>query len=157
GPLTTDKGLRFTITPAPGVPAELVTDRQRLRQILYNLLSNAVKFTDRGHVGLRIDTESQAGTGPGIGFSVTDTGIGISRHSLTSIFSAFQQGDGTTSRRYAGTGLGLAICREVATQLGGEVTVHSELGKGSTFSLYLPLLGQTAPGHAPGAAAQAAI
>jgi signal transduction histidine kinase/HAMP domain-containing protein/ActR/RegA family two-component response regulator len=157
GPLTADKGLRFTITPAPGVPAELVTDRQRLRQILYNLLSNAVKFTDHGHVGLHIDTESQAGTGPVVVFSVTDTGIGISRDNLTGIFSAFQQGDGTTSRRYGGTGLGLAICREVAAQLGGEVTVQSELGKGSIFSLYLPLPRQTAPSHVPGTAASAAI
>ena len=70
---------------------------------------------------------------------MTDTGIGISPDNLTSIFSAFQQGDGTTSRRYGGTGLGLAICREVAARLGGEVTVHSELGRGSTFSLHLPL------------------
>jgi CheY-like chemotaxis protein len=72
-------------------------------------------------------------------FSVTDSGIGISRDNLTTIFSAFQQGDGTTSRRYGGTGLGLAICREVAARLGGEVAVQSELGAGSTFSLHLPL------------------
>jgi signal transduction histidine kinase/HAMP domain-containing protein/CheY-like chemotaxis protein len=139
GPLTTEKRLRFTIDAAPGAPAELVTDRQRLRQILYNLLSNAVKFTERGHVGLHIGLDSQTGAGPVLVFSVTDTGIGISGENLTSIFSAFQQGDGTTSRRYGGTGLGLAICREVAAQLGGEVTVQSELGQGSTFSLYLPV------------------
>jgi signal transduction histidine kinase/HAMP domain-containing protein/DNA-binding NarL/FixJ family response regulator len=134
GPLTAEKHLRFTIAPAPGAPADLVTDRQRLRQILYNLLSNAVKFTDHGHVELSIDTAGQA-----VVFSVTDTGIGISSDNLVSIFSAFQQGDGTTSRRFGGTGLGLAICREVAAQLGGEVTVHSEPGRGSTFSLRLPL------------------
>jgi signal transduction histidine kinase/HAMP domain-containing protein/ActR/RegA family two-component response regulator len=162
GPLTTEKRLRFTIATAPGAPAELVTDRQRLRQILYNLLSNAVKFTERGHVGLRIGIESQPGTGPVLVFSVTDTGIGISGDNLTSIFSAFQQGDGTTSRRYGGTGLGLAICREVAAQLGGEVTVRSELGKGSTFSLYLPVTpegtahaehGTDTPSHAAAAGA----
>jgi len=138
GPLTEEKRLRFTITTAPCVPAVVETDRQRLRQILYNLLSNAVKFCELGHVGLHIDMTAQQW----LVFSVTDTGIGISRDNLSSIFSAFQQGDGTTSRRYGGTGLGLAICREVATRLGGEVTVQSELGKGSTFSLLLPLVPQ---------------
>ena len=153
GPLTAEKQLRFTITQEPGVPAELETDKQRLRQILNNLLSNAVKFTENGQVELRIDTADpqQAGGLPQVVFSVTDTGIGISRDNFTSIFSAFQQGDGTTSRRYGGTGLGLAICREVAVQLGGEVTVQSELGKGSTFSLYLPLEAQAQadPGMPP--------
>jgi len=149
GPLTAEKQLRFTIAQASGVPVELETDNQRLRQILNNLLSNAVKFTEHGQVELRIDTmlgsprgPQRPGSTPYVVFSVTDTGIGISRDNFTSIFSAFQQGDGTTSRRYGGTGLGLAICREVAAQLGGEVTVQSELGQGSTFSLYLPLAGQ---------------
>jgi HAMP domain-containing protein/signal transduction histidine kinase len=141
GPLTEEKRLGFTITTGSGVPADLVTDKQRLRQILYNLLSNAVKFTERGRVELRIETAAAQfpDTGSRIVFSVTDTGIGISPDNLTSIFSAFQQADGTTSRRYGGTGLGLAICREVAARLGGEVAVHSELGRGSTFSLHLPL------------------
>jgi HAMP domain-containing protein/signal transduction histidine kinase len=141
GPLTEEKRLGFTITTGTGVPADLVTDKQRLRQILYNLLSNAVKFTERGRVELRIETAAAQSPDGGsrIVFSVTDTGIGISSDNLTSIFSAFQQGDGTTSRRYGGTGLGLAICREVAARLGGEVTVHSELGRGSTFGLRLPL------------------
>jgi HAMP domain-containing protein/signal transduction histidine kinase/CheY-like chemotaxis protein len=157
GPLAAEKRLRFTITPAPGVPADLVTDRQRLRQILNNLLSNAVKFTEQGQVELRIDTPSQQQAGAGtVTFSVTDTGIGISRDNLTAIFSAFQQGDGTTSRRYGGTGLGLAICREVAAQLGGDVTVHSELGKGSTFILYLPLA-QTPAQSGPVATLPAAL
>jgi signal transduction histidine kinase/HAMP domain-containing protein len=147
GPLTEEKRLGFTITTAPDVPEDLVTDKQRLRQILYNLLSNAVKFTERGRVELRIEAapapKSSTGQRPDAGarivFSVADTGIGISQDNLVSIFSAFQQADGTTSRRYGGTGLGLAICREVAARLGGEVTVHSELGRGSTFSLHLPL------------------
>jgi HAMP domain-containing protein/signal transduction histidine kinase/ActR/RegA family two-component response regulator len=141
GPLTEEKRLGFTISTGPGVPADVVTDKQRLRQILYNLLSNAVKFTERGHVELLIETApAQApDTGSRIIFSVTDTGIGISPDNLTSIFSAFQQGDGTTSRRYGGTGLGLAISREVAARLGGEVTVHSKFGAGSTFGLHLPL------------------
>jgi signal transduction histidine kinase/HAMP domain-containing protein len=140
GPLTEEKRLAFTIDAGPGVPADVFTDKQRLRQILYNLLSNAVKFTEHGHVELRIETAAgQPGGDSWIVFSVADTGIGIGRDNLTSIFSAFQQADGTTSRRYGGTGLGLAICREVAARLGGEVTVRSELGLGSTFSLHLPL------------------
>jgi HAMP domain-containing protein/signal transduction histidine kinase len=141
GPLTEEKRLGLTITTGPDVPADLVTDKQRLRQILYNLLSNAVKFTERGRVELVIETAPPQAPGEAswIVFTVTDTGIGISPDNLTSIFSAFQQADGTTSRRYGGTGLGLAICREVAARLGGEVTVHSELGRGSTFGLHLPL------------------
>src|ERR1700678_4432121 len=139
-PLTGEKQLRFDITTAAGVPVELITDKQRLRQILYNLLSNAVKFTDRGDVTLHIAAPlPRPGAAPTVIFSVTDTGIGIGSENLTSIFSAFQQADGTTSRRYGGTGLGLAICREVAAQLGGDVTVHSELGVGSSFSLELPV------------------
>ena len=155
-PLTAEKGLRFTIEPATSAPAEMITDKQRLRQILHNLLSNAVKFTEQGQVELRIAMAENrlAGAGAVVAFSVTDTGIGISEDNLATIFSAFQQGDGTTSRRYGGAGLGLAICREAAAQLGGEVAVRSDPGSGSTFSLYLPL---TPPGGAtesvPGEAA----
>jgi signal transduction histidine kinase/HAMP domain-containing protein/CheY-like chemotaxis protein len=143
-PLTTEKGLRFTIEPATSAPAEMITDKQRLRQILHNLLSNAVKFTEHGQVELRIATAEHKlpSSDAVVAFSVTDTGIGISEDNLATIFSAFQQGDGTTSRRYGGAGLGLAICRDVAAQLGGEVAVHSDLGIGSTFSLYLPLTPQ---------------
>jgi hypothetical protein len=122
------------------VPAELVTDRQRLRQVLHNLLSNAVKFTQQGRVELRIrrETPQVPGAEAGLAFSVSDTGIGISDDSLKTIFEAFQQGDGTTSRRYGGTGLGLAISREVAAVLGGRITAQSVPGRGSTFTLYLP-------------------
>ncbi|HEY2285309.1 MAG TPA: HAMP domain-containing protein [Streptosporangiaceae bacterium] len=139
-PLAADKQLRFAVVTAGEVPAELVTDRQRLRQVLHNLLSNALKFTQQGEVVLRIEL---AGPGPDeeatIAFSVTDTGIGISDDSLKTIFEAFQQGDGTTSRRYGGTGLGLAISREVAAQLGSRITARSQPGTGSTFTLYLPI------------------
>jgi signal transduction histidine kinase/HAMP domain-containing protein len=140
GPLAAEKSLDFAVETAADVPAEVVTDRQRLRQILHNLLSNAVKFTPHGRVALRIGLTGRqaAGDGPAITFSVTDTGIGISDDNLKTIFEAFQQGDGTTSRRYGGTGLGLAISREVAAQLGGRVTAQSVPGKGSTFRLYLP-------------------
>jgi signal transduction histidine kinase/HAMP domain-containing protein len=167
GPLTTDKGLDFAIDVAPGAPAELFTDNQRLRQILHNLLSNAVKFTDTGGVELCIGRYETAGPGPaepgpgagdeglGLTFSVSDTGIGISAENLENIFGAFQQGDGTTSRRYGGTGLGLAICRELAAQLGGLITARSAPGKGSTFTLRLPLTHPDAREAAAPAPAQA--
>jgi signal transduction histidine kinase len=141
-PLMTDKGLDFVASrPAADVPAELFTDRQRLRQILHNLLSNAVKFTDHGQVELQITSAGvpAAGADPVIAFSVTDTGVGVSEHNLDVIFGAFQQGDGTTSRRYGGTGLGLAICHELASQLGGRITAQSVPGQGSTFTLLLPV------------------
>ena len=139
-PLAAEKKLEFAVASAPDVPAEVVTDRQRLRQVLHNLLSNAVKFTQQGRVELRIRREipQVPGAGAGLAFSVSDTGIGISDDSLKTIFEAFQQGDGTTSRRYGGTGLGLAISREVAAVLGGWITAQSEPGRGSTFTLYLP-------------------
>src|SRR5499433_2196641 len=140
-PLTSEKGLTFAAgPPAEGIPAELFTDRQRLRQILHNLLSNAVKFTEQGRVELRItaDPPSDGPVARALAISVTDTGIGISDQNLDAIFGAFQQADGTTSRRYAGTGLGLTICRELAAQLGGRITVQSTVGEGSTFTLHLP-------------------
>jgi signal transduction histidine kinase/CheY-like chemotaxis protein/HAMP domain-containing protein len=145
-PLAAEKRLDFAVASAAGVPAELVTDRQRLRQVLHNLLSNAVKFTQQGQVELRIGLARPAAAGDEaeVAFSVTDTGIGISDDSLKTIFEAFQQGDGTTSRRYGGTGLGLAISRDVAAQLGGRITAESQPGAGSTFTLYLPVSYQRA-------------
>jgi signal transduction histidine kinase/HAMP domain-containing protein len=153
-PLTAEKRLDFAITPAPGVPAELCTDKQRLRQILHNLLSNAVKFTEEGRINVRIGLSEpvSGGEATAIEFAVTDTGIGIAREHLASIFGAFQQADGTTSRRYGGTGLGLAISQAVAAELGGQITVQSEPGSGSTFMLRLPMTGQEArprPADAP--------
>ncbi|MBK1785946.1 HAMP domain-containing protein [Prauserella cavernicola] len=140
-PLTADKGLEFDVVMDPDVPDELYTDEQRLRQVLRNLLSNAVKFTDRGHVELRVrlDNAEASGRDPSVAFSVVDTGIGIAQENLGTIFSAFQQADGTTSRRYGGTGLGLSISRQVANLLGGELRAQSQYGKGSTFTLYLPV------------------
>jgi len=149
-PLTAEKGLEFAVEADPGAPAELVTDRQRLRQVLGNLLSNAVKFTESGHVLLRVGlaprTNRRAPDGDVLAFFVADTGIGIAPENLATIFGAFQQGDGTLSRRYGGTGLGLSIAREVGTLLGGEITAESELGQGSTFTLYLPCELPAAPG-----------
>jgi signal transduction histidine kinase/ActR/RegA family two-component response regulator len=140
GPLAADKRLDFGIEFADDVPPELFTDRQRLRQILANLLANAIKFTQAGRVDLtvRLAVRRKPGAEPEVAFVVTDTGIGISADSLSIIFGAFQQGDGTTSRGYGGTGLGLAICREVAAQLGGRISAASEPGTGSTFTLLLP-------------------
>jgi len=154
-PLTAEKGLEFSVSADPDVPAELVTDEPRLRQVLRNLVSNAVKFTETGRVGLRVRTgqpapestpDSRPGDGGAVAFAVSDTGTGIAGEHLASIFDAFQQADGTTSRRYGGTGLGLSISREIAGRLGGEIRVESELGRGSTFTLYLPL---TAPEEDP--------
>ncbi|WP_030461966.1 HAMP domain-containing protein [Kitasatospora sp. NRRL B-11411] len=145
-PLTGQKGLAFTVRTAPDVPEELVTDDYRLRQVLRNLLSNAVKFTERGRVDLRIGLapeeqvpEGVRRGGPVLAFRVSDTGIGIAPQHLETVFGAFQQADGTTSRKYGGTGLGLSISREIAYLLGGAITVESVLGTGSTFTLFLPV------------------
>ncbi|MGW6979229.1 response regulator, partial [Streptomyces sp. NPDC054932] len=145
-PLTTQKSLDFTVTTAPDAPADLLTDDARLRQILRNLLSNAVKFTERGGVELRIEPAAGpevpaglTGRAPMLAFRVRDTGIGIPEQQLESVFGAFQQADGTTSRKYGGTGLGLSISREIAQLLGGAVTAESTPGQGSTFTLYLPV------------------
>ena len=139
-PLTAEKGLTFAIGPAADAPAEMFTDRQRLRQVLGNLLSNAVKFTSSGRVVLRVGLSGMTAPdgSPMVEFSVTDTGIGIAPENLQTIFGAFQQGDGTLSRRYGGTGLGLSIAREVAALLGGDITADSTLGRGSTFTLHVP-------------------
>ncbi|AKN74556.1 histidine kinase [Streptomyces sp. PBH53] len=145
-PLTTQKSLDFTVTTAPGVPSELITDDSRLRQVLRNLISNAVKFTERGSVELRIETAPDNALpaaaqrdGAVLAFRVKDTGIGIAEQHLEAIFGAFQQADGTTSRKYGGTGLGLSISREIAHLLGGALTAESTPGQGSTFTLYLPV------------------
>src|SRR6266487_3586365 len=153
-PLTAEKGLDFSVEAGAEAPGELLTDRQRLRQVLGNLLANAVKFTERGHVLLRVAKAGRRTPDGGemLAFSVGDTGIGIAPENLTTIFGAFQQGDGTLSRRYGGTGLGLSIAREVGALHGGEITAESELGRGSTFTLYLPcgLPGAEADGTAAG-------
>jgi CheY-like chemotaxis protein len=131
-----EKGLAFTIELDGDLPPHLDTDDMRLRQVLRNLLSNALKFTERGRVNLRIGRAAGADV---IAFGVSDTGIGIAKDKQRLIFEAFQQADGSTSRKYGGTGLGLAISREIAGLLGGDLRVESMVGQGSTFTLYLPV------------------
>ncbi|MGW4895957.1 HAMP domain-containing protein [Kitasatospora sp. NPDC004240] len=146
-PLADQKQLDFAVHLDADVPAELTTDQARLRQVLRNLLSNAVKFTDHGRVDLRIERTAGAEVPVELGhhtaavaFHVEDTGIGIDPAHLDTIFGAFQQADGTTSRRYGGTGLGLSISRELARLLGGTLTISSTVGEGSRFTFHLPLL-----------------
>jgi signal transduction histidine kinase/DNA-binding response OmpR family regulator len=133
-PIAADKGLRFEVIADPELPVTILTDEQRLEQILRNLLSNAFKFTDAGGVTLAI----RSLPGERVSFSVADTGVGIPPDKLQVIFEAFQQADGTTSRKYGGTGLGLSISRELARALGGEIQVASTVGEGATFALVLP-------------------
>jgi len=129
------KGLAFQIDIAPALPETLRTDATRLKQILKNLLANAFKFTREGSVVLRITPRAP----DSVAFCVIDSGIGIAREKQEIIFEAFQQADGSTSRQYGGTGLGLSISRELARLLGGRLELESEPGKGSTFTLVLPL------------------
>ena len=133
-PLARQKKLAFEVQIAPGTPAALLTDRQRVEQILKNLLSNALKFTETGAVRLLASPEA----GGGIALAVQDSGIGIRQEQQDIIFEAFRQADGTTSRRYGGTGLGLSISRDLSLLLGGSISVQSVPGQGSTFTLHLP-------------------
>jgi CheY-like chemotaxis protein/CHASE3 domain sensor protein len=126
--------LEFSIKVEPGVPEFIETDPQRLGQILKNLLSNAFKFTQKGEVAVRVMLV-QPGT---LSFTVRDTGVGIAPHQQDVIFEAFRQADGSIHRKYGGTGLGLSISRDLAALLGGAITVQSEVGVGSVFSLSLP-------------------
>ncbi|GAA2737589.1 HAMP domain-containing protein [Actinocorallia aurantiaca] len=156
-PMAADKDLEFDARVEPGTPATLFTDEQRVEQVLRNLLSNAVKFTSEGKTELVIGpaTPEEVAASrlqdaePLVAFRVFDTGIGISPDKLQLIFEAFQQADGTTSRRYGGTGLGLSISRNIAQLLNGEIQAESEVGKGSVFSLLLPVDYQGAPSDLP--------
>ncbi len=144
-PISEAKNLKFEIETEEGLPEMMETDMQRLNQILKNLLSNAFKFTEKGKVKLNIFRPGPGQENPLVGsdaviaFSIEDSGIGISKNTQGIIFEAFQQAEGSTSRKYGGTGLGLSISKGFAELLGGTITVGSELGKGSVFTLYLPL------------------
>ena len=129
-------GLKFSAKIDTGVPEFIETDPQRLGQILKNLLSNAFKFTEKGEVAVRV-FPAEAGR---LTFTVSDTGVGIAPHQQEVIFEAFRQADGSIHRKYGGTGLGLSISRDLAALLGGDITVKSEQGVGSVFSLSLPAI-----------------
>lgn len=159
-PISEARNLRFRIETDYSLPASMETDIQRLNQILKNLLSNAFKFTEKGEVCLKI-MEAKGTWKSGnvnldraekvIAFCISDTGIGIPQEKQSIIFEAFQQAEGSTSRKYGGTGLGLSISRGLAELLGGTIELESQAGLGSTFTLYLPIDNEIAidPKNAP--------
>jgi two-component system, chemotaxis family, sensor kinase CheA len=142
-PIAQQKGLQFNIVIEKNVPPVFYSDQQRLLQIIQNLLSNAFKFTEQGSILFSIDSNeqdsSQRTNKRNIAFIVTDSGIGIEQDKQDIIFDAFVQADGTTSRKYGGTGLGLSISREFSILLGGTISLQSSYGKGSIFTLVLPV------------------
>ena len=133
-----DKGVAFHCELAAGVPAQIIGDERRIRQILINLLANAVKFTSDGSVSLRVTRSGQSGTEL-LDFSVEDTGLGISSEALDRLFQPFMQADSSISQKYGGTGIGLAVSQRLAEAMGGSISVVSAPGKGSTFTFRLPL------------------
>jgi signal transduction histidine kinase/DNA-binding response OmpR family regulator len=161
--LAADKHLDFNVKFDPKLPDTIRTDEKRLQQVVLNLLSNAFKFTSKGDVTLSVSC-AKGGWSPthpvlrnvdhAIEISVSDTGIGIPEDKQKLIFEAFQQADGTTSRKYGGTGLGLSISREIARLLGGELQVRSRAGEGSTFTLYVPLESHAEPAITDGTSAR---
>jgi signal transduction histidine kinase/HAMP domain-containing protein/ActR/RegA family two-component response regulator len=149
-PVADGQGLAFSAELDGDLPATIVTDPHRLRQVLMNLLSNAFKFTETGEVALRFelgrdgwnrDNERLAQAGVVLAISVRDSGIGIKHELQAAMFEAFAQADGSTAREYGGTGLGLSISRNLVGLLGGEITLQSEPAIGSTFTVYLPIEG----------------
>ena len=147
-PISEARHLRFTIETDPRLPQNIETDLQRLNQILKNLLSNSFKFTEKGEVKLRMyeaarnwkpGTSTLDGARQVVAFAIIDTGIGIPLEKQQIIFEAFQQAEGSTSRKYGGTGLGLSISRGLAELLGGTIELESTPGRGSTFTLFVPI------------------
>lgn len=141
-PIAQHKGVDFSVVVGDNAPQQFTSDNTRVKQIAKNLVANAIKFTDKGSVTVQIskagDTQGNQGDGY-LALAVVDTGIGIDEKDHNLIFESFQQAGRGTTRKYGGTGLGLAISRELARNLGGEITLHSALGQGSTFTCYLPV------------------
>ncbi len=135
--LARSKGLELNTEIAPGTPQRLIGDPQRIRQVLLNLLGNAVKFTHEGRVSLRVRW-SAASSGEVLTLAVEDTGIGVAPEHQAAVFQPFTQAEMSTSRRFGGSGLGLAISRDLAQLMGGKVSLESQVGRGSTFTLTLP-------------------
>ena len=147
GPLAQEKGITFQAELADNLPVDMISDQQRLEQIIRNLMANALKFTSTGGIALRVENVEHAphlqrldaDSTQVVAFIISDTGIGIPADKQETIFQSFTQADGTTSREYGGTGLGLSISREFTRLLGGEMHLNSEEGRGSIFTLYLPV------------------
>lgn len=133
------KRLTLTCDISPDLPGQVLGDETRVRQIIYNLVSNALKFTETGGVVLALRAAPGADGDGGVEITVTDTGPGMSAEQVAGLFRPFVQAEAGTARRYGGTGLGLSICRKLAAMMGGDVSVESEPGKGSTFRVWLPL------------------
>ena len=136
-PKAIEKGIEFEIVETNGLPEQIRTDPTRLHQCLINLITNAIKFTEKGHVYVNVSLEDRDNQ-PYIRFDVEDTGIGIPKDKQAKVFESFTQADGSTTRKYGGTGLGLAITKQLTELLGGELTLTSEEGRGSVFSIVIP-------------------
>jgi signal transduction histidine kinase/CheY-like chemotaxis protein/HPt (histidine-containing phosphotransfer) domain-containing protein len=142
-PRASIKGLELACNIHPDVPSRLRGDPGRIRQIMVNLVGNAIKFTDRGEVVVDLELERETDSHATVRFTVTDTGIGISRDKQRAIFDPFTQGDGSSTRMYGGTGLGLSICRQILGRMGEEIQLESDEDRGSRFWFHLTLEKQT--------------
>ena len=151
-----DKPIALRCEVSPALPARVLADPLRLRQLMLNLLHNAVKFTDSGRISLQLNLIERQAQVLRVQLRVRDTGIGIASHQLDSIFDAFTQVDGSSTRRHGGSGLGLAIVKQITDLMGGSVQVASQPGEGSTFSVELPLHEALAAEALPPPAPQAA-
>lgn len=134
-----EKGIAFNSSLHKDVPDKMLGDPLRIKQVLLNLVSNAIKFTEKGSVSLEVNTRRCNGSKMVVAFHVRDTGIGIEEDKINEVFAKFSQVESATTRRFGGTGLGLAICKNLSEMMGGAIKVTSKLGKGSTFTFYVPL------------------